>query len=121
MIAEIGHFALALAFTLALAQAAIPLYGAAIGDRRLMAFAHSAANGQLLFVAIAFAALTAAFVTSDFSVSLVAQHSHSDKPLMYKIAGVWGNHEGSMLLWVLILALFGAAVAWFGRNLPESL
>jgi cytochrome c-type biogenesis protein CcmF len=121
MIAEIGHFALALALTLALAQATLPLYGAAKGDRRLMAFAHSAANGQLLFIAIAFAALTAAFVTSDFSVSLVAQHSHSAKPLMYKIAGVWANHEGSMLLWVLILALFGAAVAWFGRNLPETL
>ncbi|NOT39214.1 MAG: heme lyase CcmF/NrfE family subunit, partial [Alphaproteobacteria bacterium] len=83
--------------------------------------AGTAATGQLLFVAIAFAALTAAFVTSDFSVSLVVQHSHSAKPLMYKIAGVWGNHEGSMLLWVLILALFGAAVAWFGRNLPETL
>ena len=121
MIAEIGHFALALALTLALAQATLPLYGAAKGDRRLMAFAHSAANGQLLFVAIAFVALTAAFVTSDFSVSLVAQHSHSAKPLMYKISGVWGSHEGSMLLWVLILALFGAAIAWFGRNLPETL
>ncbi|MFM9865227.1 MAG: heme lyase CcmF/NrfE family subunit [Micropepsaceae bacterium] len=121
MIAEIGHFSLALALTLALAQATLPLYGAAKGDLSLMAFARSAATGQFLFVAIAFAALTAAFVTSDFSVSLVVQHSHSAKPLMYKIAGVWGNHEGSMLLWVLILALFGAAVAWFGRNLPETL
>jgi cytochrome c-type biogenesis protein CcmF len=121
MIAEIGHFALALALTLALAQATLPLYGAAKGDRRLMAFAHAAATGQFLFVAVAFVALTVAFVTSDFSVSLVAQHSHSAKPLMYKFAGVWGNHEGSMLLWVLILALFGAAVAWFGRNLPETL
>ncbi len=121
MIAEIGHFSLSLALTLALAQATLPLYGAAKNDARLMAFAHAAATGQLLFVAIAFAALTAAFVTSDFSVSLVAQHSHSAKPLMYKIAGVWGNHEGSMLLWVLILALFGAAVPAFGRNLPETL
>ncbi|NOT39475.1 MAG: c-type cytochrome biogenesis protein CcmF, partial [Alphaproteobacteria bacterium] len=82
MIAEIGHFSLALALTLALAQATLPLYGAAKGDLALMAFARSAATGQLLFVAIAFAALTAAFVTSDFSVSLVVQHSHSAKPLM---------------------------------------
>ncbi len=121
MIAEIGHFALTLALTLAVAQSTLPLYGAARHDLRLMAFARSAATGQLLFIAVAFAALTAAFVTSDFSVSLVAQHSHSAKPLMYKIAGVWGNHEGSMLLWVLILAIFGAAVALFGRNLPETL
>ncbi len=121
MIAEIGHFSLALALTLALAQSTLPLYGAAKGDLGLMAFARSAALGQLLFVAIAFLSLTSAFVTSDFSVSLVAQHSHSAKPLMYKIAGVWGNHEGSMLLWVLILAIFGAAVALFGRNLPDTL
>ena len=121
MIAEIGHFSLALAFALALAQASLPLYGAAVGDARLMAFARSAALGQLLFIAIAFASLTTAFVISDFSVSLVAQHSHSAKPLMYKVAGVWGNHEGSMLLWVLILALFGGAVASFARALPDTL
>jgi len=121
MIAEIGHFSLTLAFTLALAQATLPLYGAAKGDAGLMAFARSAALGQLLFVAIAFGCLTLAFVVSDFSVALVAEHSHSAKPLMYKIAGVWGNHEGSMLLWVLILALFGAAVPVFGRNLPDTL
>ena len=121
MIAEIGHFALALALTLAVAQATVPLYGAAKRDAGLMAFARSTALGQFLFIAIAFACLTIAFVMSDFSVSLVAQHSHSAKPLIYKIAGVWGNHEGSMLLWVLILALFGAAVAQFGGNLPETL
>jgi cytochrome c-type biogenesis protein CcmF len=121
VIAEIGHFALVLAFTLALAQASLPLYGAAMGDGRLMAFARSSALGQLLFVAIAFVSLTAAFIISDFSVALVAQHSHSAKPLVYKIAGVWGNHEGSMLLWVLILAVFGAAVAAFARNLPDTL
>ncbi len=121
MIAEIGHFALALALALAVAQSCVPLYGAAKRDPNLMAFARSAAIGQLLFIAIAFACLTLVFVLSDFSVSLVAQHSHSDKPLVYKIAGVWGNHEGSMLLWVLILALFGGAVALFGRNLPETL
>jgi len=121
MIAEAGHFALVIALGLALLQASLPLYGAAARDGALMAFAGRAAVGQLLFVAFAFAALTSCFVLSDFSVSLVAQHSHSDKVLMYKIAGVWGNHEGSMLLWVLILALFGAAVALFGRNLPATL
>ena len=89
MIAEVGLFSLVLAFTLAIAQSTLPLYGAAVGDGRLMAFARSSALGQLLFVATAFTALTAAFVVSDFSVSLVAQHSHSAKPLMYKISGVW--------------------------------
>ena len=121
MIAEIGHFALALALTLAVAQATVPLYGAAKRDANLMAFARAAATGQFLFIAIAFVCLTVVFVISDFSVSLVAQHSHSAKPLIYKIAGVWGNHEGSMLLWVLILALFGMAVAHFGGNIPETL
>lgn len=121
MIAELGHFALVLAFTLGIAQSTLPLYGAAVGDGRLMAFARSSALGQLLFIGVAFAALMAAFVVSDFSVSLVAQHSHSAKPLMYKISGVWGNHEGSMLLWVLILAIFGGAVAAFARHLPDTL
>ena len=110
MIAEIGHFALVLAFALSIAQGTLPLYGAAKGDARLMAFARSSALGQLLFVAVAFVALTTVFVASDFSVSLVAQHSNSAKPLIYKISGVWGNHEGSMLLWVLILAVFGGVV-----------
>jgi cytochrome c-type biogenesis protein CcmF len=121
MIAEAGHFALVVALGIALAQAILPLYGAATRDAGLMAFARRAALGQALFIALAFAALTACFVLSDFSVALVATHSHSAKPLMYKIAGVWANHEGSMLLWVLILAVFGAAVAVFGRNLPASL
>ncbi len=121
MVAEIGHFALVVALGIALAQGVLPLYGAARRDAGLMAFAGRAAVGQLIFIAVAFAALTASFVMSDFSVTLVAEHSHSDKPLIYKIAGVWGNHEGSMLLWVLILAVFGAAVAVFGRNLPATL
>jgi len=121
MIAEAGHFALVLALGVALVQAGVPLIGAYTGNRPLMAFAASSALAQLLLIAFAFASLTACFVLSDFSVSLVAQHSHSAKPLVYKIAGVWGNHEGSMLLWVLILALFGAAVALFGRDLPMTL
>jgi cytochrome c-type biogenesis protein CcmF len=121
MAAEIGQFSLVLALLIAIAQATVPLYGAATNSPPLMRFAQSAAFAQGLFVIVAFAALTYCFVMSDFSVQLVAAHSHADKPLMYKISGVWGNHEGSMLLWVLILALFGMAVALFGTNLPSTL
>ncbi len=121
MIVEIGHFALALALCVALVQAAVPLWGAHRGNPQAMALARPAANLQLLLVAVAYAALTWAFYTSDFSVKLVFDNSHSAKPLIYKLAGVWGNHEGSMLLWILILALLGAMVANFGRNLPASL
>ena len=121
MIIELGHFALVLAFVLALAQASLPLIGAARGSAALMAVARPAAMGQLVFLLLAFAALMNGFVTSDFSVQVVAANSHSAKPMLYKIAGLWGNHEGSLLLWVLILALFGAAVAGVGNNLPASL
>ncbi|MFZ5914666.1 MAG: cytochrome c biogenesis protein CcsA, partial [Pseudomonadota bacterium] len=121
MIAEIGHFALALAFALAALQSVLPLVGAARGNPALMAVARPAAFGQLAFLLLAFAALMHAFVTSDFSVLLVATNSHTAKPMLYKISGLWGNHEGSLLLWVLILALFGAAVAQFGGNLPAAL
>ena len=121
MIAEIGHFALVLAFALALYQTVVPLYGAARGDAALMHTALPAAFSQLALVAVAFAALTFAYVTSDFTVHNVWANSHTAKPLLYKLAGVWGNHEGSMVLWVLILALFGAAVALFGSNLPLGL
>jgi len=121
MIAEIGHFALILAFVLSLVQSTIPHYGAVKRHAGLMAVAQSTAVGQLVFLSAAFICLTVAFVVSDFSVQLVATNSHSDKPLAYKIAGVWGNHEGSMLLWVLILGIFGGAVAVFGKNLPKTL
>ncbi len=121
MIAEIGHFALVLALALALIQAVVPAYGACRLDATLMAVAGPCAVAQLVFVAIAFGALAACYVLSDFSVVNVYENSHSLKPLIYKITGVWGNHEGSMLLWVLILALFGALVAAFGDNLPISL
>ncbi|MEQ1889629.1 MAG: heme lyase CcmF/NrfE family subunit, partial [Alphaproteobacteria bacterium] len=121
MIIELGHFALVLAFVLALAQASLPLIGAARGNSALMAVARPAAFGQLIFLLLAFAALMYGFVTSDFSVQVIAANSHSAKPMLYKIAGLWGNHEGSLLLWVLILALFGAAVAGVGGNLPASL
>ncbi len=121
MIPELGHLALILALAAATIQGSLPLIGAARGDPRLMALAAPAALIQFALVAAAFAALTWSYVVSDFSVANVAQNSHTLKPLLYKITGVWGNHEGSLLLWVLILALFGAAVAGFGRNLPSSL
>jgi cytochrome c-type biogenesis protein CcmF len=121
VIVEIGHFALVLALCAALAQTVVPSWGARLGDPVLMAVGQSAALTQLALVAIAFAALVNAHLTSDFSVLNVAENSHSAVPTIYKISGVWGNHEGSMLLWVLILAIFGALVALFGRSLPRTL
>ncbi|HSZ98394.1 MAG TPA: cytochrome c biogenesis protein CcsA, partial [Bradyrhizobium sp.] len=121
MIAESGHYALVLAFGLALIQSTVPILGARWRDFSLMNVARSAAVAQLIFVAASFAALIALHVSSDFSVINVVENSHSMKPLIYKITGVWGNHEGSMLLWVSILALFGGLVAIFGNNLPISL
>ncbi|SEM15425.1 cytochrome c-type biogenesis protein CcmF [Roseovarius azorensis] len=121
MITELGLFALILAFLVACFQATIPLIGAYKRWPGWMAVAEPAATIQFLLTAGSFAALTWAFVTSDFSLQVVASNSHTDKPMLYKITGVWGNHEGSMLLWVLIVTLFGGAVAWFGANLPPSL
>jgi cytochrome c-type biogenesis protein CcmF len=121
VIAESGHYALVLAFGLALIQSTVPILGARWRDFQLMNVARSAAVAQLVFVAASFAALIVLHVSSDFSVLNVIENSHSTKPLIYKITGVWGNHEGSMLLWVSILALFGGMVAIFGNNLPISL
>jgi cytochrome c-type biogenesis protein CcmF len=121
VIVEAGHFALVLAFTLSLAQTVAPFVGARRGDAALMGVGASAALGQFALVALAFAALAYAHLTSDFSVLNVAENSHSLVPAIYKFSGVWGNHEGSMLLWSLILATFGAAVALFGRSLPMRL
>jgi len=121
MIVELGHFALILAFMVAIFQMIIPMIGAARGNTAWMAVAEPAATTQFLLTAFSFGALTYAFVTSDFSLSLVVNNSHTLKPLIYKITGVWGNHEGSLLLWVLILTLFGAMAAWFGSNLPPTL
>ena len=121
MIAESGHYALVLALCLALIQSTVPVLGARRGEYSLMNVARSTAVAQLLFVAASFAALVTLHVSSDFSVANVFENSHSMKPLIYKITGVWGNHEGSMLLWVSILALFGGLVAIFGNNLPISL
>ena len=121
MIVELGHFTLILALMIACVQAVVPLIGAHKGWRGWMAIAGPAATAQVLCIAVAFAALTYAFVLSDFSLKLVTLNSHTLKPMLYKVSGVWGNHEGSMLLWVLILALFGASAHWFGQELPERL
>ena len=121
MIVELGHFALVLALAVALVQTVLPLWGAERGDLRLMGIAGPAAVVQFVLVGTAFGALTLAFVTSDFSLALVVNNSHTLKPLLYKIAGVWGNHEGSLLLWVLALAGFSSAAVWFGQGLPLRL
>src|SRR5215467_5290672 len=121
MIAELGHYALVLALAIALIQSTVPLYGARRADAVLMGVAEPTALAQFGFVAFSFGALVACYVTSDFSVATVFENSHSAMPLIYKITSVWGNHEGSMLLWVLILAFFGALVAGFGFNLPTTL
>jgi cytochrome c-type biogenesis protein CcmF len=121
MIPELGHYALVLALALGLIQAVVPVIGARTNDGTLMRLANSTALMQFFFVALSFAALVTCFVTSDFSVRVVYENSHSLMPLVYKFTSVWGNHEGSMLLWVLILSFFGALVAAFGSNLPLSL
>ncbi len=121
MIAEIGHFALILALLTALAQAVLPMLGAVRGDAALMDFGRSAAQLQAVFIVAAFAALMYCFGQADFSVALVAGHSSLTQPLPYRLAATWGNHEGSMLLWVLILAIFGAGIGRFGDNLRPSL
>ncbi len=118
---EIGHIALILAFVVAVLQAGFGLAGAKKGNARMMSFSDRAAIVQFVLIAFSFLVLMIAFIQSDFSVKLVADNSHTDKPLLYKISGVWGNHEGSILLWVLILALFGALIAIFGSHLPKSL
>src|SRR6266851_9113596 len=121
MIAEVGHYALVLALALALIQSVVPLIGARTRDASLMAVAEPAALAQFGFVALSFGMLTSCYVASDFSVRNVFENSHSAMPLIYKFTSTWGNHEGSMLLWVLILSLFGALVAAFANNIPRSL
>jgi cytochrome c-type biogenesis protein CcmF len=121
MIVELGHFALILALCVAVVQTVVPMVGAHKRWAGWMAVGEPASVVQLILVGFSFAALTYAFVVSDFSLSLVVANSHTLKPMIYKISGVWGNHEGSLLLWALILALFGACVAFFGGNLPPTL
>ena len=118
MSAEIGHLALLFSLFLALTGVIFPTFGLNRNKPGLIALARPLALAQFAFIAIAFFALMYSFLVSDFSVVVVALNSHTAKPLMYKIAGVWGNHEGSLLLWVLILSLFGALVALFGKHIP---
>jgi cytochrome c-type biogenesis protein CcmF len=121
MTTELGHFALILAFAVAIVQMIVPLIGAHKRWPGWMAIAEPAAGAQFVLTALSFGALTWAFVVSDFSLNVVVANSHSAKPMLYKISGTWGNHEGSMLLWVLIVTLFGAMAAWFGGGLPPTL
>src|SRR6185312_4060025 len=118
---EIGHFALVLAFALALVQSVVPMVGARTGNDRLMAVGGPVTVSGFALTALSFVALAVAYLQSDFSVANVWENSHSLQPLIYKLTGTWGNHEGSMLLWVLILSFFGALVAAFGANLPATL
>lgn len=118
---ETGHFALVLAFALSLVQMLVPLVGARAGNQRLMAVGGPVAVTGFALTALSFTALATAYAGSDFSVASVWENSHSLQPMIYKITGTWGNHEGSMLLWVLILTFFGALVAVFGSNLPATL
>ena len=121
MIPEIGQYALMLALGLALIQGTMPIIGARNNDPVLMSIAAPAALAQFIFVAIAFLALAECYVVSDFSVLNVFENSNSQMPLIYRLTSLWGNHEGSMILWVSILAFFGALVAVFGNNLPVTL
>ena len=118
---EIGHFSLIIALCIALVLGTLPLAGAARGNAAWMAVARPAAQGLFLFIALAFACLTYAFVANDFSVTYVAQHSNSKLPLAYRVSAVWGGHEGSLLLWTLMLGLWMLAVSIFSRALPEEM
>ena len=118
MIPELGHVALIIAFCLAVALAVIPLWGAAKRDVSAMNMAPPLAVSVTLFVAIAFSLLTTSFLSDDFSVAVVAANSNSLLPPIFKFSAVWGNHEGSLLLWVLILSGWMTAVAFFSRGLP---
>ena len=121
MIAEIGHFAFILAFTLALMQSFVPLYGYFTKNRHLMLTSRGNAIIQFLLITLSFALLITLFLQSDFSVKLVWSNSHTAQPLLYKITSTWGNHEGSMLLWILILTFFASLVALYGKKLPLTL
>ncbi|MBI3041715.1 MAG: heme lyase CcmF/NrfE family subunit [Betaproteobacteria bacterium] len=121
MIAELGQFLLVAAFVLALTQGILPLAGAVRGDAVWMSVARPAAVGQFAFIAVAFGFLTYAFITNDFSIQYVASNSNTALPLRYRIAAVWGGHEGALLLWVLVLTFWMVAVSVFSRSLPEEM
>ena len=119
MIPEIGHLALIIAFVLALLQCVLPIWGAQVGNYQLMAVARPTATLQLLFVSIAYCALIFSFINNDFSVLNVVENSNSSLPTIYRICASWGSHEGSILLWALMLAGWSCAVAIFSKHLPQ--
>jgi len=121
LITEFGHFLLALSLSISLIQFLIPAIGVKINSINMMKTSSLSAYLSFIFVLISFLALLWAYITSDFSVSLVAKNSHSLKPLIYKISGLWGNHEGSLLLWILILTFYSATIAYLGKRLPLKL
>ena len=121
MIPELGHFSLILALMMALVQGVLPILGAHRGHAGWIGLARPAARGQFLFVLVAYACLTQVFVNNDFSVLLAAQHSNSNLPLVYRVTAVWGNHEGSILLWSLILAGWTLAVSIFSKQLDDRM
>jgi len=121
MLPEIGHFSLIVALLIALVQGVLPIAGAARGNARWMALARPAAQGQFVFVAIAFACLAYAFINNDFSVLYVASNSNSALPIQYRFAAVWGGHEGSLLLWTMMLSVWSLAVTLFSRHLPDAM
>ena len=121
MIPELGNFALVVAMFIALLQGVLPILGAARGNQILMGTARTLTVGQFVFVGIAFACLTYAFISNDFSVLYVAQHSNSQLPIQYRISALWGGHEGSLLLWVFILTMWTLAVAIFSKHLPQEM
>ncbi|HEU0290727.1 MAG TPA: heme lyase CcmF/NrfE family subunit, partial [Burkholderiales bacterium] len=121
MIPELGQFVLVLAWCLALVQCVLPVAGAARGNAAWMAVARPAAQGQFVFVAIAFGCLAWSFANNDFSVLNVATNSNSQLPLHYRLAATWGSHEGSLLLWVLVLSVWTVAVTVFSRHLPDDM
>jgi cytochrome c-type biogenesis protein CcmF len=121
MVPELGNFALILALCIALVQSSLPLIGAARGNAAWIALARPAAQAQCLFIALAFGCITYAFVTNDFSVKYVAEHSNTQLPLAYRVAAVWGGHEGSLLLWTLMLGVWMFAVSIFSRSLPREM
>ena len=121
IIPELGNFALIVALFLALIQGVLPIFGAARGNSVLMSVARPLAFGQFVFVSFAFACLLQAFISNDFSVLYVSQHSNSQLPIEYRIAALWGGHEGSLLLWTFLLTLWTIAVATFSKHLPEEM
>jgi len=121
MIAELGHFSLILVLCICIIQSFLSLVGAQMGIRSWIAMSRPAAIGQFVFMALSFGCLVTAFILNDFSVQYVAMQSNSHLPLQYRISGVWGGHEGSMLLWVMMLSAWTLSVVFFSRNLPDDM